>query len=151
LEPMVVEQGLQLGERSRLEDVLEVGVPDPDPLEPGPLRLGAAVGDVEQAPLPASVHLHRPGGRPVQRDQVVAHASFAAMPRAILWAAASIVTIGFTPRPVGSAEPSTTNRLVASQASPVGSHTAVSRDLPMWAVPIRWKAPRVTWAAPQPQ
>jgi uncharacterized protein involved in cysteine biosynthesis len=37
-----------------------------------------------------------------------AQASAAAIPPAILCAAASIVTIGFTPRPVGSTAPSTT-------------------------------------------
>ena len=71
LEAVVVEQLLHVGQRARLQDVLEVGVPDPDPLEPDTLRLCAAVGEVEQAPLPAVVHLDRPGGGPVQAEEVV--------------------------------------------------------------------------------
>ena len=37
-----------------------------------PRRLLAAFADVEQAPLPADVHLDRPGRGPVESDQVVA-------------------------------------------------------------------------------
>ena len=59
LEPVVVEEPLDVGERARLEDVLEVGVPEPDALEPGTRGLLAAVGEVEQAPLAPAVHLHR--------------------------------------------------------------------------------------------
>ena len=44
----------------------------------------------------------------VKRGRTAAQISFAARPREILCAAASIVTIGFTPKPVGSTAPSTT-------------------------------------------
>ena len=68
---------LHVGQRARLQDVLEVGVPEPDPLEPDALRLGAAVGEVEQAPLAAEVHLDRPGDGPVQPHDVVSGARHA--------------------------------------------------------------------------
>src|SRR3954471_11810499 len=54
LEPaqaVVVEDPLQVAQRSRLEQVLEVGVPDPEPAEADLARLRAAVGPVEEAPL----------------------------------------------------------------------------------------------------
>ena len=75
-QPVVVEDLLHLPQALRLEHVLEVGVPDPEPAEPDLARLGAAVGPVEEAPLPPDVHLDRPGDRPVEPDQldVVAHA-----------------------------------------------------------------------------
>ena len=71
-QPVVVEQRLHLGERARLEDVLEVGVPEPDPAEADPRRLRAAVAQVEEAPLAAHVDLDRAGDRPVETEQVVA-------------------------------------------------------------------------------
>ena len=70
-EPVVVEDRAHLGERVLLEDVLEVGMPDPDPREPDALRLLAAVAEVEEAPLAPGVHLDRPGDRPVQPDKFV--------------------------------------------------------------------------------
>ena len=75
-QPVVVEDLLHLPQALRLEHVLQVGVPDPEPAEPDLARLGAAVGPVEEAPLPPDVHLDRPGDRPVEPDQldVVAHA-----------------------------------------------------------------------------
>ena len=88
-----------------------------------------------------------PHGSKTQPD----YPNLAAIPRAILCAAPSIVTIGFTPRPVGSTAPSTTYRPRTSQASPSESQTEFSRELPMRAVPIRWNEPSVTWAGPQPQ
>ncbi len=71
LEPVVVEQPLQVGQCVRLQEVLEVGMPEPDSLEPDALGLGAAVGEAEQAPLAAEVHLDRPGDGPVQAHDVV--------------------------------------------------------------------------------
>ena len=59
-EPVVLEELLHVRERARLEHVLEVGVPDPDALEPAARRLLAAVAEVEQAPFPAPVDLHGP-------------------------------------------------------------------------------------------
>ena len=60
-----------LGERARLEDVLEVGVPEPDPAEADARGVCAAVAQVEEAPLASDVHVDGPGRRPVERDQVV--------------------------------------------------------------------------------
>ncbi len=75
-QPVVVEDLLHVAQAPRLEQVLEVGVPEPEPAEPDLARLGAAVGPVEEAPLPPAVHLDRPGDRPVQADEldVLAHA-----------------------------------------------------------------------------
>ena len=67
---MVVEDLFHLGERARLEHVLEVGVPDADAREADALRLGAAVAEVEQAPFAPDVDLDRTGDRPVQPDQL---------------------------------------------------------------------------------
>jgi len=73
-EPVVVEELPHLGERPRLQHVLEVGVPEPDALEPDARGLLAAIAKVEEAPLPPDVHLDRPGRGPVQPDEVVASA-----------------------------------------------------------------------------
>jgi hypothetical protein len=54
--------------------VLEVGVPEPDALEPDPRGLLAAIAEVEEAPLSPDVHLDRSGRRPVEADEVVAGA-----------------------------------------------------------------------------
>jgi hypothetical protein len=72
---VVVEDLLQVAQAPRLEQVLEIGVPEPEATEPGAARFGAAVAPVEEAPLPTGVHLDRPGHRPVQADEldVLAH------------------------------------------------------------------------------
>ena len=63
-------------ERVRLEQVLEVGVPDPDAREADLRGLRAAVAPAEQAPLAADVHLDRAGHGPVEAHQLdVAHRS----------------------------------------------------------------------------
>jgi hypothetical protein len=59
LQPVVVEEPLDVGKRARFENVLEVGVPQPDALEPRARGLLTAVGEVEEAPLAPAVHLHR--------------------------------------------------------------------------------------------
>ena len=69
---MVVEELPDLGERPRLEDVLEVGVPEPGALHADARRLRAAVAQVEEAPFPADVDLDRTGDRPVETEQFVA-------------------------------------------------------------------------------
>ncbi len=69
---VVVEELPYLGERSRLEDMLEVGVPEPGPFHADACCLRAAVTQVEQAPLAADVHLDRAGDRPVEPEQFVA-------------------------------------------------------------------------------
>ncbi len=71
LEAVGVEQRLDVGECPRLEDVLQVGMPEADSLEPDALGVRAALGEVEQAPLAARVDLHRARRRPVERDKVV--------------------------------------------------------------------------------
>ncbi len=70
-QPMVVEQLAHLAQRVgvRLEDVAEVGKPDAHAGKADPLGVGAAVGEVEQAPLAAEVHLDRAGDRPIEPDQ----------------------------------------------------------------------------------
>ena len=82
LQAVVVEVPLHLTQRSRLEHVLEVGVPDAEAAEPDLARLRAAVGPVEEAPLAPDVNLNRPGDRPVQAEElrVLAHAG---LPRPI--------------------------------------------------------------------
>ena len=57
---VLVEKRRDLGERARLEDVLEVGVPQPDPAEADARRLRAAVAQVEEAPFSSDVHVDRP-------------------------------------------------------------------------------------------
>ena len=69
-EAVVVEGLLHLPQAPRLEHVLEVGVPDPEPAEADLARLGAAVGPVEEAPLASDVHFDRPGNGPVQPEQL---------------------------------------------------------------------------------
>ena len=54
----------------RLEDVREVGVPETDAAEADARGLGAAVADVEEAPLPAVVRLRGTGSRPVETEHV---------------------------------------------------------------------------------
>ena len=71
-EAVVVEELPHLAQRPRLEHVLEVGVPEPDPAHADARRLRAAVAQVEQAPLPPDVHLDRTGDRPVETEQFVA-------------------------------------------------------------------------------
>ena len=61
-EAVLVEERLHLGERARLEHVLEVGVPDPDAREADARRVRAAVAQVEEAPL-AARRAPRPGRR----------------------------------------------------------------------------------------
>ncbi len=68
-EAVVVEDLAHLAQRALLEHVLEVRVPDADTGEPHPLRLRAAVAEVEEAPLASRVHLHRSRDRPVEPDQ----------------------------------------------------------------------------------
>src|SRR5581483_8701505 len=72
-EPELVEERRDVRERPRLEDVLEVGVPETDPAEPDPRGLLAPVAQVEQAPLAAVMDVHRPRGRPVEAEDVVRH------------------------------------------------------------------------------
>jgi hypothetical protein len=67
---VVVEECGEVGERARLEHVLEVGVPEPDAREPGARRLRAAVLEVEETPLAAGVHVDRSGSGPVERHEV---------------------------------------------------------------------------------
>ena len=74
IESVLVEERAHLAERPGLEDVLEVGVPEPDAPKPDAGGLLAAVAEVEQAPLAPEVHLHRPGRGPVERDQIIASA-----------------------------------------------------------------------------
>src|SRR4029453_14427280 len=68
VEPQLVEEAGPLTKRSGLEDVLEVGVPQPDAPEPDAGRLLAAVAEVEQAPLAPEGHFHRPRRGPVGSD-----------------------------------------------------------------------------------
>ena len=68
---MLVEQLRDLVECPRLEDVLEVGVPETDPAEPDAGGLAAAILEIEEAPLPAVVGLRGPGRRPVEPEQFV--------------------------------------------------------------------------------
>ena len=68
---MLVEQLGDLVERPRLEDVFEVGMPEPDPAETDAGGLAAAILEVEQAPLTAVVGLRGPGRRPVEPEQFV--------------------------------------------------------------------------------
>ena len=68
--PLSSKTCFMLVQAPRLEHVLEVGVPDPEPAEADLARFGAAVGPVEEAPLPPDVHLDRPGDRPVQAEQL---------------------------------------------------------------------------------
>ena len=74
IEAVLVEDRPQLAERLRLEHVLEVGMPDADAPEPDPRGLLAALAEAEEAPLAPEVHLDRPGGGPVEADEVVAAA-----------------------------------------------------------------------------
>ena len=67
---VLAEQRRDVGERAGLEHVLEVGVPEPDAAEADALRLCTAIGEVEEAPLAAGVHVHRAGCCPVENDQV---------------------------------------------------------------------------------
>ncbi len=69
-EPVVVEQLPDLAQGAGLEHVLEVGVPEPEAGEPDARRLLAAVTQVEQAPLPAEMHLDRTRGGPVEPDEL---------------------------------------------------------------------------------
>ena len=71
VEPVLVDHCADVGERARLEHVLEVGVPDAHAPEADALRLLAAVAQVEEAPLAAEVHLDRAGDRPVVGDEGV--------------------------------------------------------------------------------
>ena len=68
---VLIEQLGELVERSRLQDVFEVGMPEPDPAEPDAGSLAAAILEVEQAPLPAVVGLRGPRRRPVEPEQFV--------------------------------------------------------------------------------
>ena len=70
LQPVVVEQLLDLLEAPALLLVDEVGVPDADPLHPGLCRLGAAVAEVEVAPFLALVRLGGARRRPVRAHQL---------------------------------------------------------------------------------
>jgi len=70
LEAVLVHDRPHVLERAGLEHMREVCVPEPDPAEADALGLSAPVGEVEQAPLPADVHLDRPGGRPVEPNEV---------------------------------------------------------------------------------
>src|SRR5262245_44356489 len=72
-QPVVVEAALQLCQGLRLEQVLEVRVPDPEPAEAGRARRRAAVGPAEEAPLAADVHLDRARNGPVEPDEVRGH------------------------------------------------------------------------------
>ena len=68
---VLVEQLSDLVECPRLEDVLEVGMPETDPAETDAGGLAAAILEIEEAPLPAIVGLRGPGRRPVQPEQFV--------------------------------------------------------------------------------
>jgi hypothetical protein len=61
VEPVLVEEPAHLAQVPRLQDVLEVGVPQPETSESDPRGLLTAVAKVEQAPLAPEVHLHRSG------------------------------------------------------------------------------------------
>ena len=71
-EPGVVEDLLHLRRRARLEDVLEVRVPEAGAAEADAGRVLAAVAEVEEAPLPPDMHLDRARDGPVEPEQVVA-------------------------------------------------------------------------------
>ena len=118
---VLVEERGDLVERARLEDVLEVGVPEPDPAEPDPGRVLAAVAQVEEAPLAAVVDVDRPRGRPVQPENVVRHRAEAncwtAVPTSgIVAAVADYVIVGAglgRMRARGAAQPRTRTSTVA--------------------------------------
>ncbi len=61
LDPVLLENRPQLAERLGLQQVLEVGMPEPDALEAHALGLFAAFAQAEEAPLWPEVHLDRPG------------------------------------------------------------------------------------------
>ncbi len=69
-EAVVVQELGDLAQRPGLEHVLEVGVPETDPGEADARGVGAAVAQVEEAPLAAIVRLCGAGSRPVQPDHV---------------------------------------------------------------------------------
>ena len=73
VEAVLVEDLLHLAQASRLEHVLQVGVPDAEPAEADLARLCAPVGPVEEAPLAACMDFDRPGDRPVQTEQLGSH------------------------------------------------------------------------------
>ena len=58
LEHVVVDQRPHVGQRTGLHNVLEVGVPEPDPLEPDTLRLRAAIREQVRSTVK---RLHREG------------------------------------------------------------------------------------------
>ena len=157
----VAQQLLDVRQRSRLQDVLEVGVPQPDPLEPDALRVCTAIGEVEQAPLPAEVHLDWARDRPVQAHDVVRespspaepHAgdgglrSAHAFPDAVNFRTTSTYGTGLTTaespsargaRPVGFAEPPfsspQTNVTSVSGSACSASRTASVSSLPSLAL-----------------
>src|SRR5262249_47859795 len=72
-EPVVVEDTFQVAEALRLEQVLEIGVPDPEPAEADLARRRAALVPAEEAPLASDVDLDRAGDRPVEADELDGH------------------------------------------------------------------------------
>jgi len=70
---VVVERPLQVAQALRLEQMLDVRVPEAEPAEADRARFGATVGPAEEAPLATVVHLDRPGDRPVQTEQLDVH------------------------------------------------------------------------------
>ena len=70
LEAGVIEDRPHLLQCPRLELVLDVGMPQAQPLEADPRRLSAPVAPLKQAPLPTHVNLGRSADRPVKGQQV---------------------------------------------------------------------------------